>query len=309
MLMTDAVLAHISCPVVCAPPQQPSVSRITEPARVPELAVFAKADSGLPCRNRGTAGSGATRSSPGPRDRLRVAALLSACGGSMTTVCRRAFLGLTAAAAVMADSAKVEAAKARAAGLSSITTGVQPISAQEHSARLAKVQTAMQQRKTAALLVEAGSTLEYFTGIHWWRSERTTAAVIPAEGKVVVVTPFFEEPSIRETLKVAGDVRTWKEDESPFDLIAGALRDSAIEGPLAVEATTRLFIVEHVTKASGNRREVVSGDELVRACRMVKSAAELALMQAANQVTIAALRHLHGRIQAGMHRSEILSLL
>src|SRR2546430_17230629 len=63
------------------------------------------------------------------------------------------------------------------------------------------------------------------------------------------------------------------------------------------------------TKASGNRREVVSAEELVRACRMVKSAAELALMQAANDVTIAALRHLHGRIQAGMHRSEILSLL
>src|SRR5207249_585618 len=34
MLMTDAVLAHISCPVVCTPLEQPSVSRITEPARV-----------------------------------------------------------------------------------------------------------------------------------------------------------------------------------------------------------------------------------------------------------------------------------
>src|SRR2546429_8281067 len=101
----------------------------------------------------------------------------------MTTVCRRAFLGLTAAAAVMADSAKVEAAKARAAGLSSITTGVQPISAQEHSARLAKVQTAMQQRKTAALLVEAGVALAYFTRMPWGRGVRGTAAGIPAEGK------------------------------------------------------------------------------------------------------------------------------
>src|SRR5438046_8009024 len=90
---------------------------------------------------------------------------LSACGGSMTTVCRRAFLGLTAAAAAMADSAKVEAAKARAAGLSSMTTGVQPITAQEHSARLAKVQTAMQQRQTAAPFGQAGWTLEDFTGI------------------------------------------------------------------------------------------------------------------------------------------------
>jgi Xaa-Pro dipeptidase len=227
----------------------------------------------------------------------------------MTTVSRRAFVGLTAAVAAIADSAKVGAAKARAPGLSSITTGVQPITAQEHSARIAKVQTVMQQRRIAALLVEAGSTLEYFTGIHWWRSERTTAALIPAEGQVVVVTPFFEEPSIRETLKITGDVRPWKEDENPFDLIAGALRDSAIEGPLAVEATTRFFIVERVAKASGTKREVVPGDELVRACRIVKSSAELALMQAANDVTIAALRHLHGRIEAGMHRSDIMSLL
>jgi len=228
----------------------------------------------------------------------------------MTTVSRRAFVGLTAAVAAIADSAKVGAAKARAPGLSSITTGVQPVAAQEHSARIAKVQTAMQQRRIAALLVEAGSTLEYFTGIHWWRSERTTAALIPAEGQVVVVTPFFEEPSIRETLKIAGDVRPWKEDQSPFDLLAGALRDhAAIEGPLAVEATTRFFIVEHVAKASGTKREVVPGDELVRACRIVKSSAELALMQAANDVTIAALRHLHGRIEAGMHRSDIVSLL
>jgi Xaa-Pro dipeptidase len=228
----------------------------------------------------------------------------------MTTVSRRALFGLTAAVASIAASAKVGAAKARAPGLRSIITGVQPIAAQEHSARIAKVQTLMQQRRIAALLVEAGSTLEYFTGIHWWRSERTTAALIPAEGQVVVVTPFFEEPSIRETLKIAGDVRPWREDESPFDLIAGALRDHAVtEGPLAVEATMRFFIVEHVAKAAGTKREVVPGDELVRACRIVKSSAELALMQAANDVTIAALRHLHGRIEAGMHRSDILSLL
>src|SRR5216110_505011 len=208
MLMTDTVLAHISCPVVCATSAAIGEQDHGAGAFCTPIPLYHATIAAQPVWPR------CNRSSPG-RDRLRVAALLSACGGSMTTVCRRAFLGLTAAAAVMADSAKAEAAKARAAGLSSITTGVQPISAQEHSARVAKVQTAMQQRRIAALLVEAGSTLEYFTGIHWWRSERTTAAVIPAEGEVVVVTPFFEEPSIRETLKVAGDVRPWKEDESP----------------------------------------------------------------------------------------------
>src|SRR5437879_10824109 len=129
----------------------------------------------------------------------------------MTTVSRRAGIGAeVAAGGATAAGAKVGATEAKAPGLSSITTGAQPITAQEHNARVAKVQTVMQQRKIAAFLVEAGSTLEYFTGIHWWRSERTTAALIPAEGEVVVVTPFFQRPAIRETLKIPHDARPWQ---------------------------------------------------------------------------------------------------
>ena len=226
----------------------------------------------------------------------------------MMWVSRRGFLSLTAAGAALAASERGLAAKAAASGLSSITRDAQPISAAEHGARLAKAQGLMQQKKIGAFLVESGASLEYFTGIRWHRSERTTAALIPAEGAVVVVTPFFEEPSIRETLQVAGDVRPWKEDESPFELIAGALKARAA-GPLAVEPTTRQFIVERVAKAAGGAYPVISGEELVRACRMHKSAAELALMQAANNVTIAALRHTHAHVEAGMHGSDILNLM
>jgi Xaa-Pro dipeptidase len=202
------------------------------------------------------------------------------------------------------------AAEARASGLKSLTGSAQPISAAEHGARLAKVRSLMQQRHIAALLVESGSTLEYFTGIRWWRSERTTAALIPATGQVVVVTPYFEEPSIRETLKVPADVRPWKEDESPFELIAGSLRAQAASGgALAVEETTRFFIIDRVGKAAAGRPNIVPGEELVRGCRMIKSPAELALMQSANDVTIAALRYVHGRIGAGMQASDILDLV
>jgi Xaa-Pro dipeptidase len=216
---------------------------------------------------------------------------------------------MTAGAALAANATAAVAAEPTQ-GLNSLTRGAQPITAQEHAARVAKVQSLMQQRKIAALLVEAGSSLEYFTGLRWWRSERTTAALIPAEGGITVVTPFFEEPSIRETLKVSGEVLPWKEDESPFALIAGALRaHAAKEGPLAVESTTRFFIIEQVTSAWGTGREVVSGDDLVRPCRMIKSATELALLQAANDVTIAALRHVHGRIEAGMQRPDIYRML
>ena len=100
------------------------------------------------------------------------------------SVSRRALLGAAAgAAAVTAAGARLEAAEAPppATGLSPIASGVAPISPEEHLARLAKLQGLMQRRRIAAFLVEAGSTLEYFTGVRWWRSERTTAALVPAE--------------------------------------------------------------------------------------------------------------------------------
>jgi len=223
------------------------------------------------------------------------------------TVTRRAFVGMTTAA--LATGLKVRADAAPQASLSSLTGSAQPISAQEHAARIAKLQTLLQQRKVAALLVEAGSSLEYFTGIRWHRSERTTAALIPAGGEVVVVTPDFEVPSVRETLKIAADVRSWKEDQSPFDLIARSLRNRPAVGPLAVEHTTRFFILDEVRKGWAPEREIVSGEDLVRACRMIKSAAELALLQAANDVTLAALKHVHTRVEAGMNDGEIKKMM
>jgi Xaa-Pro dipeptidase len=193
--------------------------------------------------------------------------------------------------------------------LVSLTAHLKPISVDERRARIGKVQGLMQEQSIRALLIEPGSSLDYFTGVRWHRSERTTAAIIPARGDVVVVTPVFEEPSVRETLQVAGDVRTWNEDESPFALLADVLRAHAPgAGPVAVEETTRFFIVDGVRRAAGSL-EITSGGTLVRACRMIKSPAELALMQAANDVTLAAIRHAHGNIQVGMTAGEIGALI
>jgi Xaa-Pro dipeptidase len=211
---------------------------------------------------------------------------------------------------MLASNGNAAATETQTQGLSPLTGGARPITAAEHGARVAKVQSVMQQRKVAALLVEAGSSLEYFTGIRWGRSERTTAALIPVRGKTTIVTPFFEEPSIRETLQITADVRPWNEDENPFALIAEGMRGAAASvGPLAVEPTTRYFIINSVGALAGGGRQVVSGEELVNACRMVKSSAELALMQSANDVTHAALKHVHGRIEAGMSARDIGAMM
>jgi Xaa-Pro dipeptidase len=220
---------------------------------------------------------------------------------------RRAFLQSTGAAPLMLASAAAGAAAP--AGLKSITQQAKPISADERRARIAKVQSLMGQQKISALLIEPGSSLDYFTGIRWHRSERTTAAVIPASGELFIVTPAFEEPSVRETLQVGSDVRPWNEHENPFALIVQGLKDRGIgAGTLAAESTMRFFIVAGIRSASP-AYEIVSADALVRACRLIKSPAELALLQIANDVTIAALRHVHAAVVRGMRAPEITALM
>ena len=211
---------------------------------------------------------------------------------------------LSAAAATVALPAV--AVSAPADGLQPRAASAKPISDTERHVRLAKLQGLMQQQRVGSLLIEPGSSLEYFTGVRWRRSERVTAAVITARGSVTVVTPAFEAPSVRETLRTHADVRAWNEDESPFPLIADAARPAAGLA-LAVEGTTRYFVVEGVRKLIG-AADVVSGDPLVRPCRLIKSSDELALMQTANDITLAAIRHVHAHVQAGM-RAEDLAML
>jgi Xaa-Pro dipeptidase len=220
---------------------------------------------------------------------------------------RRHFLWGVSAASVLASGLARSAPSLP--GLKSLTGSVKPISPAERLGRVAKVQGLMQQQKIAALLIEPGSSLEYFTGIRWHRSERTTAAVIPASGDLLVITPAFEEPSVRETLLVPAEVRAWDEHESPFERIVQALKDcGAISGVIAAESTMRFFIIAGIRQVSSGY-DIVPADSLVRACRLIKSPAELALMQVANDITLEALRYVHGHLALGMGTSDIAALM
>ena len=118
---------------------------------------------------------------------------------------RRSVLQAVAALPLLVMAPLSVAASRTDPALKSLTRDARPISAAERRARLARLQDQLSRARLGALLIESGSSLEYFTGIQWWRSERTTAAIIPASGKIYVVTPAFEEPSIRETLQVGGE--------------------------------------------------------------------------------------------------------
>lgn len=193
--------------------------------------------------------------------------------------------------------------------LPNLAADATPIGVDERKGRVAKAQRLMRDAGVDALLLESGSALVYFTGLHWWRSERFTGAVIPVDGDIAVVTPSFEEPSVRERLSLGSDVRTWHEHENPFALVDGILRDRDLKKRcIAVEETVRHFIVDGVRRTVDGV-DVVSGAPITRGCRMYKSQAELALMQSANHITMAAYRYVYEHIETGMRPDDIAALM
>ena len=183
------------------------------------------------------------------------------------------------------------------------------ITSAERMQRLAKSRELMRRNGIGAMLVESGPSLDYLTGVQWWRSERLTGVVIPAEGDPIIVTPFFESPSIKEMLQVPAEVRTWQEDEEPLKLVADFLKERGVAGqPVAFEETDRFFIEDRLKKQLPGVR-VVSANPVIRAQRMIKSPTELALMQAANDIMLASLRYAGERTKAGMTGSDIDAMI
>ena len=221
---------------------------------------------------------------------------------------RRQLLAASAALPLLADPGILRAAEPDLRGLAEMTRDARPIDAAERAGRLARAQALMKRLGIGAVVLESGSSMVYFTGVRWSRSERPTLAILPVEGQPCIVTPFFEEPSVRESLAVPAEVRVWQEDGSAFAVAAGFLRDRKLTAlPVGVEETVRFFIADGLGRAIG--RPLVSANPVVRGCRMIKTPAELALMQKAADVTTAAYRWTYPRVEAGMTGGDIGQLM
>lgn len=172
-----------------------------------------------------------------------------------------------------------------------------PIGADEYQARLARARALMCAGGVDALLVTAGSSLRYFTGIHWGASERLVALLLTARGAPIVVCPAFELGSLAAVLAIDADVRAWEEHDSPYRLVAAALRERHA-GTLALDPAAPHGVAVRLGAALG--RPCADASALIDGCRMAKSPAELALMRQATAMTLAvhklAARVLHAGV-------------
>jgi Xaa-Pro dipeptidase len=116
-------------------------------------------------------------------------------------------------------------------------------------ARIEKAQQTMREFGLRAIVMEGGAAMSYFTGVRWGRSERTFAVVLPDKGELAYVVPGFEKMRAEELIRVGKDIRTWEEDESPYQKIAKVLQDRGVTaGRIGFDDTVRFFIFDGVRK-------------------------------------------------------------
>jgi Xaa-Pro dipeptidase len=157
----------------------------------------------------------------------------------------------------------------------------------------------------AALYVTPGTSLYYYTGIHWWPSERLLALLVPRMGDPVMICPAFEEARLREQLRWPIDVRVWQEDASPYDLAAQWFSERQIHtGRVAVEETTRFVFFDGLRHAT-HSLEYESGDPITVGCRGQKTEHELELMKLACEATCDVYRAVFASLQPGMTDRQV----
>ena len=224
---------------------------------------------------------------------------------------KRTFLRLASlsAASVALPTSVLAATPSSKTAMPNVAMDVAPISVSERRERLKKAQKLMARHDMAAIVLEPGPAMDYFTGIQWWRSERLVSVVIPREGEIAVVCPFFEEPSIRESMTIGDDVRLWQEHESPFALVVEVLKDRGItKGKIGFENSVRYFILDGVMSQATNMTHV-SAEPVTRGCRMFKTPSELALMHKASEITLRAYEYVFSQLELGMSQQDVKALM
>ncbi|MGP7797091.1 M24 family metallopeptidase [Sphingomonas sp. CLY1604] len=177
-------------------------------------------------------------------------------------------------------------------------TPAAPIAAAERAARIAAARDRLDAIGADALLVHAGPSLRYFTGIPWSPTERLVALLLPCNGSPLIVCPHFELGSLVASLQLPMDVVSWEEDDDPLALVIGALPPAAV---LAVDPLLPFAWGSTIA----NQRRTVNAAPLIDGLRARKSAAELALMTQAKAMTLEVQRRAARILTPGIRASTV----
>jgi len=118
-------------------------------------------------------------------------------------------------------------------------------------------------------------------------------------------------------------VYTWNEDEDPYKLLAKALKESGIatgkigsaggkigsaRGHIGIEERTQFVFADGIAHASPTLT-ATSATPITFGCRSIKTPAELALMQLANNITLSVYKAAYESAQPGMTNRQFSQLI
>lgn len=189
--------------------------------------------------------------------------------------------------------------------LPDLRPGVQPIQPDEYRRRLRRLQALLRDQGLQALYIHAGSSLHYVMGTRWHPSERLLGALVPAEGEPLYIAPAFERDALQDRWGLPAPLQLWDEHEDPCALLArltaalpGGGRGLALDGSLPFHFASRL-------QRAAPGLPLVDGSDSIAALRMRKTAAEIALLQRAFDMTLCVQQAARAVLRTGMDTREV----
>ena len=195
------------------------------------------------------------------------------------------------------------------AAMTSMRGDVPPIGVDERLKRITRAQAIMRDKGIDALYLDVSSSMTYFTGLNFRRTERMHSAVLPASGGIVYISPAFEVEKLKTMTSFGDKIEVWEEHDDPTAVVTETVRSLGYpKGVIAVDEATPFFTFDGLRRA-GNSYTFVNAVEVTAACRMIKSEHELALMQTAKNITLEAHKAAARIMREGITTTEVQAFI
>jgi len=180
----------------------------------------------------------------------------------------------------------------------------------EYHQRLAKLREMMRAASVDAVYLDATTSLRYFTGMQCYASERLHGAIVSGNGELLYACPAFEEQKTRAGMLVEGDFVLWEEHEDPTAKVAEAALKCSPQAhcTLAIDPQTPFFTANRLQRYDSSLL-INNGEELIAACRRIKSNAELTLLGQAKAVTLRVHRAVARILHPGIDTRDVQAFL
>jgi Xaa-Pro aminopeptidase len=184
-----------------------------------------------------------------------------------------------------------------------------PIKKEEFESRISKACALMKEKNVPVLYLHAGTSLYYFTGTRWSPSERLVGALLFPNGELQYIGPFFEKGTILDFMLIEGEVHCWQEHENPYELFSEILKTKEItDGDIAMDESTPFFIFDGIKMANA-AFNLINAKPITSACRMIKSDAEIAIIQVAMNITLEVQKAAARILRTGISSKEVVDFI